>query len=506
MQIEHPQGIPISKGINSFTPVFNGKVLLSYDPPMIFKGELSITVVGKIPHTNIMFSGPMDANFAGDIFMPSDTLVQSVRNKVQEIATDINETSLQVQTAVLEEILNYCIVNVPVKALYERIRNDYPNEYRRLNLDYRRRNDVSIEEDLSYLQSVQQNARFARLKSFIKTAFKDKDVVTIDDDKLERLRDNVRTRPQYDLIKKELEKIKSFDGKYIVYKDPDKENKVRLLGKNPRSGKMAYTDTGILQDFLQPWEQEAEEDPTSFMTSDEKQFYGVGEEGEAADAVLNDKTKATKALTMAKQKLKSKQSFAEDEMPYVFEYFRSGSIDDIGIRQLVGANPSYETILKYYNTKVKIGNKINSTDTGLISLKAEKGIPLTMKDAYYIAAHSTLVGHILGNKAYDIIGKNIKTISPALQKVKQNGVPVDPKFENTVKRMTQSRDFQKQENKPAIKQVKLENWRIPSSVYSDKGAAQKYAKQILQLYNALVQQKAEIQDQQFLSLVKSLQQ
>lgn len=272
VKIEHPEGIPLSRNFQDYGVAWNGNLLLSYEPPVVIKNTISIGVVGRIQKTTVSFSGTLETEFAGDTFAPTQDLIGAVQKVAKEMAADIGEHKDSTIGKVIEELLNFCVVNVPVKQIYEKIRVDYPTEYRSMNLEYKRRHGVSIEESMPELFSQQQEFRFGSSKGFIRTALKEKDIVVLDTDKLKQLKKV--NQKLYEKIAIELEKVKPVNGKYIVFQEA-KDDTVFLMGKNPQS-KTGYsrTDLAIPSALFDIFE-EPKEDELDWMTPGEKKQFGV---------------------------------------------------------------------------------------------------------------------------------------------------------------------------------------------------------------------------------------
>lgn len=277
VKIEHPNGIPLAKNYEDYGSAYDGKMLLIYEPPVASLGTLSIGVFCRLTKTTVSFAGILESDAAGEPLAPSQELINSVREAVKQMAADIHETKNNIMSYVMEELLNYCVVNVPVKEVYESIRINYPKEYRTLNLDYKRRYNKTIDEDIDTLTSKQQQShRYGKSKSWIKLALKKNDVVTLNDDKLEELK--VKDAKHYQQIMEELKKIKSFNDRYIVYNDPQNKT-VKLIGrdlKNPKN--YVRTDISIPQDYLEIYQDPEEEDELGWMSPEDKKDFGVQEQ------------------------------------------------------------------------------------------------------------------------------------------------------------------------------------------------------------------------------------
>jgi hypothetical protein len=246
VKIEHPEGIPLAKKFEDFHGVWDGKLLLTYEPPVVLNSEINVAVVGRLNGINESFSGPLESKFAGDLFTPSQDLVNSIKSMVERMATDIEQATGEKQanntvSEVVEEILNYAIVNVPIREIYESIRRIYPIEFRKLNLDYKRRNNTTLLEDAEDMLSRQQDFRFGSLIRLIKTAFKKDEILVLDTEKLKNLKE--KSPKLHQQIVTELQKIKPINNKYIAYQD-SKGDGTFIVGTNAES-KSGYSRTDI---------------------------------------------------------------------------------------------------------------------------------------------------------------------------------------------------------------------------------------------------------------------
>jgi hypothetical protein len=272
VKIEHPGGIPLAQNLQDYGLAWDGNLLLAYEPPVVIKNTISVGVVVRINKTTVSFSGTLETEFAGDTFSPSEDLIASVQRAVKQMAEDIGEKNNATIGVVIEELLDYCTVNVPVKQIYEKIRVEYPAEYRAMNLEYKRRTGSSIEEAVPELVSQQQGYRFGKLTSFTKTAFQKKELVTINQERLEDLK---KANPKlHAKIVEQLEQIKPINGKYIVF-DTAKDDTIFLVGKNPKSATgLSKTDLAVPKAIFDAFEEEKEDD-LEWMSAEDKKFFGV---------------------------------------------------------------------------------------------------------------------------------------------------------------------------------------------------------------------------------------
>ena len=274
VRIEHPTGIPLAKNYEDTTIAYGGNLILLYEPPVAAEGIISIGVVCRINKTTISLSGTLESAYPGEPFVPSQELITTVRDAVRQMAVDIGEEDTNTMSYVIEEILNYCVINVPVKQIYEIIRLEYPKEYRTLNLEYKRRYEQTIESDMDALILKQQKShRYGKSKAWTRFALKKNDIVTFNDTKLEDLRTQNAT--MYHNIKRTLEEIKPIKDKYIVFNDPQNKT-VKLIGKNAKNpGSYARTDGDIPIDFLNLFQEDEEDDGLDWMTDEDKHDFGL---------------------------------------------------------------------------------------------------------------------------------------------------------------------------------------------------------------------------------------
>lgn len=283
VQIEHEHGIPLAKTYRDFGGAFGGKLLLLYEPPYAAENILGLAVVCKVNGTTVEFAGGLESKYPGEPFTPTDELINTVRDSVKQMGVDVGDSDPSTLSYVMEEILNYCVVNVPVKQVYEAIRLEYPKEYRVWSLNYKRRYSKTIEEDMDALRSKQKEShRYGSANGMIKTALKPtlkkNDIVYIDPDKMEYLR--TRNVDLYNKIQNQLSEIRSIKQKYIVYNDPVKDT-VKLVGKNKKDPrKMSRTEGDIPVSVLNIFEEEADDDgDLHWMTPEDQAFFGIEEKG-----------------------------------------------------------------------------------------------------------------------------------------------------------------------------------------------------------------------------------
>ena len=278
-KIENPDGIPLAKKFNDYGFAWDGQLLLSYEPPVVIKNVISVAITGRINGTKDEFSGIVESQFSGDVFSPSQDLISSIQKMVRVMAQEMEETNQTTIAEVIEEIVGYCVINVPVKQVYERIRVDYPTEFRSLNIAYRRQNGKTILEDIETIKSEQKNYTASVVKSFIKKAFKKQDLVHLDVSKIEK-----RDPDLYKKIKKDLNIVTDINGKYIVYEDTGGEGTL-LVGRDKNNpNKLMRLDDPIPNDYLQ----EFKDDVAEYFEDDQEE---QGQEIKGLDKSVIDQAK-----------------------------------------------------------------------------------------------------------------------------------------------------------------------------------------------------------------------
>ncbi len=273
-KLEHPNGVPLAGKYGDFGVVLNGMLRLTFDPPMAHKHSISVGCFGGVNGTRDAFSGTLETGFAGDVFAPSKSLVSSVKTMVQKMAEEMSINDEDQKTVVLEEILSAITIHVPVRQIYEKIMSEFPVEYRAINLDYKRRNGVAIDEDMYVLISKQQRQfyHFASLKNKI-ALFSQNDLVKLDDRRMDRL---YRSDPQtYEGLMKILEGVNPINDAYVVFRNED-NHQVFLVGKDKSKQQYVRTEKPIPTQYLQEMNTEEDEE----FTEEEKEDFGLGEKNE----------------------------------------------------------------------------------------------------------------------------------------------------------------------------------------------------------------------------------
>ena len=282
VQIEHPDGIPLAKGWSQYGSAMNGNLLLVYEPPYINESMVALAIVGRINNTSISFSGTLSTEMIGGPLVPKQNLISSVQSIVKDMAIDMKISNTNTLAIVMEEILNYCVVNVPVRQVYDNIRLNFPKEFRYINLEYKRRYGKTIDESMSILRDRQQvSHRYGYLKMLTKTAFKKHDIVSFDADKLRQL--EIHNPDIFAMIEQEMKKISPIRGKFIVYNDSERTNvgnSVKLVGLDPKNKKsFIRTDQSIPDDALEIFNPEEEEsDNLDWMSDEDKEEFGIDSE------------------------------------------------------------------------------------------------------------------------------------------------------------------------------------------------------------------------------------
>ena len=270
-KLEHPDGVSLSKTYSEHGFVLNGLLRLSFDPPIANKNTISVGTFGGVNGSNDQFSGTLETGYAGDVFAPSQSLISSVKKMVHDMAEDMNVRDEDQKHIIVEEIINSITIHVPVRQIYTKIRQDFPVEYRAMDVDYKRRSGASFDENMFILVSKQQRQiyQFSKLSRFsIRTAFlQNNELVKLNEKKLQKLK---RDEPQvYEEFLQKLEGVDPINGAYVVL-NGEQNRQVVLVGKNSKN-QYVKTKSLIPVQYLDPVSEEDEEDD---LTPEERRDYG----------------------------------------------------------------------------------------------------------------------------------------------------------------------------------------------------------------------------------------
>lgn len=267
-KLEHPDGIPLASSYGDFGTVINGMLRLTFDPPIAHKHSISVGVFGNLSGTRDSFAGILETGFAGDVFAPEKSLISSVKTMIENMSREMGVHDRAKETVVLEEILIAITIHVPVRQIYDRVRADFPVEYRAMNLDYKRRNGISIEEDMFALVSKQQRQMFHFSSFKVRKAFvQQNEVVRLDKKRLEKLyKSDAKT---YDELMKRLEGVEPVNGAYVVFQD-EKNQQVFLIGRG-KQGNYVRTKESVPTLYLQSVSDEEDEE----FSPEERRDFGL---------------------------------------------------------------------------------------------------------------------------------------------------------------------------------------------------------------------------------------
>jgi hypothetical protein len=472
VKIEHPGGIPLAKNLQDYGLAWDGNLLISYEPPIVIKNTISVGVVVRINRTTISFSGTLETEFAGDTFSPSQDLVSAVQKAVKQMAEDIDEKNNATIGNVIEELLNYCVVNVPVKQIYEKIRVEYPREYRFLNLEYKRRTGSTIEDSMPDLVSQQQRFRFGSNKSLVKVALKKKDVVTINTYALNELKKDPQQKDLYDRIIRELSVFDDINSKFVIEDDP-RNGYVNIVGlnRNSKTG-MTKTDNPIPEKIFK---KEEEYDDT--FDEDEANDIAGNSQSNDSDSRFKkmidkfkqmipgmDPNHIKHATDIVLEKLSTGKDINSLEIPFAFKYIFN-KISDIMIVKMISKSPSKNDIIEFYNKEInKKSNKYNSMISGFIMSKISDGMPLMPEEAEYVVATSYDSDNIITKP--EQAQKYFNVLWPAYISAKKQGKYISKNLAALLS------NIQDQFNKTKRKDKKRETERVRRNLYSDMAEQQ----------------------------------
>ncbi len=346
--VEYPQGVPLAHSFGDYKAVMGGQLLLMYEPPIVEKNSIHISVVGKVRGTQYSFSGPLLSEFPGDIFKPSPDLITSIQKVVKTMNGVGAPESNEVISAVIEELLSYSVINAPVKSIYETIRLEYPAEFRAMNMDYKRRRQRPILEDIDAIQSEQKSYRFGKVSGFIRNAIKKQDVVEINRSMLKA----DEGLPKYKQMQDFFNVIKPINGKYIVFDDP-KNGEVQLVGKKEDSKTgLAKSDFGVPLKYLKEQvDHDASDDDD--ITEEEKRRYNIGpkkrtvkpnNEKVAPAAVSDDEFKSFIVKNISTLNVQNKDQMAN----YIYQFFKKNAIPLDVVSNLDVAKQHIEPLRQLY--------------------------------------------------------------------------------------------------------------------------------------------------------------
>lgn len=467
MKIEHPEGIPLARGYEDYGAAFSGNLLLTYEPPIVMKTSISIGVIARINGTTDSFSGTLESKFAGDVFIPGNELISSVQECVKRMADEMKESDQHTIALVIEEMLGYVTVNLPVKQVYEKIRIEYPVEFRSINLDYKRKSGKTIQEDIMKLQSKQRLYRFAELlrpiirRAMIRKAFAKDDVVTLNTEALDKLK---KTNPaQYASIEKELKNIAPINGNYIII-DVSADG-CTIAGKD-KSGKYQYAKTDIKVPF-------------SIINSvgDDLEDYSPTHKKEM------DKKRQKEQQLKSQEQQKGQQSIVD---AMVKKYFVPNGIPTSVFTDVKEAADNAETIQYVYNMMKKNGEVIPDQLEGLMSsvnaTVEQRSMANLMQILKEVQVPSNQINDIFTVK--QVMLENKDKIFDAYTKMQEERHPIPKQFQNVIDYLKESGPGVGEGDQQAEVEQALERAKVPIDALEHFEIAKMHIKPIMNLYES----------------------
>jgi len=108
-------------------------IKVKYEVPSFDRsGGIGIMVSGKMPFTlghYVQFGGMMESAGIGDIFTMNHELIASIRKFVYQEMPRVDEFSRDILDHIYSNINSNLGLNVPIKSIYEYLRNNYPKEF-----------------------------------------------------------------------------------------------------------------------------------------------------------------------------------------------------------------------------------------------------------------------------------------------------------------------------------------------------------------------------------------
>ncbi len=340
---------------------------VKYEVPSFDRGGgINVLVNGKMPYTlghHVQFNGILESTGIGDIFTMDHELISSIRKFVYQEMPRVDKFSKDILDEIYADVVAEIGLNVPIKSIYEYLRNNYPKEFSKAT----KGSNVSPEQlsDVIRKQREFYGKRKNAAISFRKVAaalFDKNELLSIDFKKLD---------------KQSIEALKKYN-KDIQYNN----SLVYMKPKDQlRSIVVIKTDGGVLKAISIPNQAlkkyEKPGDLVDEMKKENAETYGRGEDASG----MSEQASKLYAKLNANKKLNDKETVA---------VFSSGLLDDMeedAFIQVLGgingtklfqfyeknkANVSAQTKIKFIIFKVRRGEKLSDDEIDMAMRSMDK--------------------------------------------------------------------------------------------------------------------------------------
>ena len=330
---------------------------VKYEVPSFGRGsDISVLVSGKMPYTtghHVQFTGVLDSAGIGDIFTMDHDLVSSIRKFVYQELPNVDKFDRKILDEIYSDVMTEVGLNVPIKSIYEYLRNNYPKEFSKATGG----RNVTPEQMLTLLQKQKAFYSKGRISSRIigKTAaargdFPKDSLVTIDFKRLDpKSKESLR---QYD---KNIN-----DTTPLVYLKPKDDLRSIVIIK---------TDAGVLKPISLPTQALKEFRNTSNWADEidreERDVYGRGDSEESKKDVAKNKLFA---------KLSSGKKLNEREITATFKYGLLRDLDEKDFMEIL-AGENGTTLYQFYEKNKS--NVDSKTKKNFVLFKVRRGEKLS---------------------------------------------------------------------------------------------------------------------------------
>ena len=326
---------------------------INYEVPAFDRGGgIHVLVSGKMPYSaghHVQFNGVLEATGIGDIFTMDHELIGSLRKFVYQELPRIDKFDKDLLDEIYTDNTRHIGMNVPIKSIYEYLRNNYPREFSRAT----KGRNITQEQLVDVIRRQREFYNKRKLAAMsLKTtaaAYNKNDLVSIDFQKLDRA--------DRDALKK-YNKNFEHENSLVFLKPKDKMRSVVVI----------KTDKGVLKAIsvpnkaLAPHENQA--DLVDQIEKENEEVYGRGNEGNETDSGLASQIYAK----LGADKVLNKKE--------VEEAFGSGMFDDMSedtvIKVMAGKNGT--KLMEFYNKNRQ--NVDTKTKAKFIIFKIRHGLQL----------------------------------------------------------------------------------------------------------------------------------
>lgn len=212
---------------------------VKYEVPSFDRaGGINVLVNGKMPNTLghfVQFNGILESAGIGDIFTMDHELISSLRKFVYQEMPRVDKFSKDILDDIYSDAVAEIGMNVPIKSIYEYLRNNYPKEFSKAT----KGSNVTTEQLSEVIKKQREfygKRTLANNGGVLKTAAdqnKSKGIeqlYKIDIDKLNRINPKAV---------EEIKKNPAVNNLYIIVKDKD-NGQVLIAGRNQQGSNVGY--------------------------------------------------------------------------------------------------------------------------------------------------------------------------------------------------------------------------------------------------------------------------